>query len=387
MKIVVVTCLWGREEISRIVLDNLRVRSDIVAGSDGINVVTLACGSEGDKSRALAESCGAEYMEHDNEPLAAKYNAALAGAMALNPDAVMILGSDCLVNEAIFISWAKYISDGMESLGILDGYVFDTASQSLVQWNGYRRKLLHGQTLGSGRCFSRKFLDTAEWRMWDSRKNGCLDWSSTQRINRLKPASAKAPMEGFGIKHVELKANGSSSPFNLMMSNQKGNTTTINSDALAEWFGVEVSDRVLALKCNSTVQKSPETTDRHNASHLRRTVELHQEVDCPRCEDTIRWGKTVMLGVMLKENEKFVCTQCAVKEQEERRAKRGGKVPEASEIVRYVPHAEGVSGEDGTTDADRVPGRSLAEEAHGGCESEGDDGSAFDYPEDILKEE
>jgi len=378
MKIVVITCLWKREDVAKLMLDNLRWRKEQVAG-DGIEVEVLACGSEGLKSQTLARSHGAHYMEYENQPLGAKFNAALLGAQGFNPDAVMVLGSDNLVNAEIFRAWAKYLDAGKEYLGFLDGYMFDTVSHLLVQWHGYKRQMRLGEPLGSGRCYSRSLLNRAEWKLWDSRKRESLDWSVTQRMKTLKPDYMFGRMEDFDIRHIGLKTPENICSFRNLLTNSRNNITHLDPDEIAAWFGEEAKCRIFSLSSGCGVQELPTITDgpgRDRSISVRSRVQkdLCDKVMCPRCMAVIPREKAITMGVLFKEGEKFACRDCATKEQEAMRAKRKGEVPTASEVVQRVPHGE----EDGP-----VRGGDAPPEVDGGCEAEGNDGGTADFPEDF----
>ncbi len=383
MKIVVVTCLWKREEVARLMLDNLQWRKEQVA-KEGIEVEVLACGSEGAKSAVIARTHGAHYMESENQPLGRKFNSVLLGAQGFCPDAVMVLGSDNLVNAEVFRAWAKLIEAGKEYLGFLDGYMFDTVTHRLIQWHGYKRALRRGEPLGSGRCYSRALLDRAEWRLWDSRKRNSLDWSVTQRMKHLKPKTCFGPMESWGIRHLGLKTPENICSFRNLLANSAKNISDIDNEMLAEWWGAEAEKRIFSLTPTSTVQELPGITDhpkrpRSKSLRDRIQIELHDKVMCPRCMAVINREVAIIQGAKLGPEEKFICRQCAIKEQENVDAKRGGGVPEASDLVSRVPHESGGDGGGGA-----LPEGGEAAEGDGGCATEGADGSPADFPEDFV---
>ena len=165
MRIGVLTTLWRRHALARIVLDHY-AHLDLFS-------VRLAVGSEGEESRALAEGCGWEYMEHPNHPLSDKWNAGME-ALKGRVDAVMIVGSDDIVTERAIRMLTRSVEDGCDAVGLKDLYYYDTRDG----------KAYYGErnNPGAGMTVAASALDRVGWKPWDSGLNRYLDRSFTNRM-------------------------------------------------------------------------------------------------------------------------------------------------------------------------------------------------------------
>lgn len=127
----------------------------------------VVVGSEGEVSRSLAN--GHHYVEVSNYPLDAKYDAGFAYCKQFNPDVVTIIGSDDFITEDYF-HWAReQIFYGYDIVGFLDFYIASIEHQKIYYWGGYaQNKLVNenrtGESIAAGRVFSKKALDSVNWR-------------------------------------------------------------------------------------------------------------------------------------------------------------------------------------------------------------------------------
>lgn len=179
-RIGILTALWQRPALSQIVLSRYQsIRSNLPS----IDVRLYAVGSEGSASRHIAEENGFAYVEHANEPLGAKWNAGLQAMRNDNVDAVVIVGSDDLLDETYFLRQADLLNEGCRLSGLQDMYVFDLRTLRFAYWPGYdERSGRKGEPIGLGRCVHRSLLDALEWKLWDDRQNNMLDHSMYVRL-------------------------------------------------------------------------------------------------------------------------------------------------------------------------------------------------------------
>jgi hypothetical protein len=240
MKIAVITALWGRPRVSSIMLDSLAVQSERLKGTLDLEVV--AVGSEGEWSAWLAESCGAIYTSCENKPLGRKWQTALARARRTDPDAVIVLGSDNLVNDELLTTYALHLGDGADYIAIMDAHQYNTTRKTLIHWPGYEGKRL-GEPIGSGRCFSRSLLERMNWRLWDDHYVRGLDSSTTAKLQAIEHRAERVWQFRGDVRHLGIKVSGAMSP-----SLHKHRTSSpIPLDMLRCWFGGELGARILAL--------------------------------------------------------------------------------------------------------------------------------------------
>ena len=348
-RMTVLTCLWKRREVAKIMLDNLvRIRDEL---SDFIVLDVLAVGSEGAESRDLAHDHGAMYLDYENQPLGAKWNAGLRACVKNEPDAVMILGSDNIVNTRLVEEWAYQIRHGHDYLGFLDGYMIQSGSNQMVHWNGYSG-FRQGEPLGSGRCYSRQLLDKAGWVLWDSSLARGLDWSVTQRLRSMRGITASAwMMNVHGIRHLGIKTPENICSFQSLLRNSSHRIEAEDPEQLLDWFGEEIGSRILHLKVpvldfgKPKPEPKPEPkvyqpqpgapvgkSDAEILEQLR--DELKDKLPCPRCFALTATNRVVFAG--MKEGEQFICDLCATKDQVAKEASRKASLPTPSNFLPQV---------------------------------------------------
>jgi hypothetical protein len=163
MKLVVVSTVWKRPALTQRVLSWYRdLKEDV---SDEMRVELLAAGSEGRTSRRLVESCGWDYVEAPNEPLSGKWNRVTLAAKDYAADALMVVGSDDLVNKNCLVKAGA--SMGFASFfGLLDLWFLALDRRPrLGYWPGYDNNRL-GEPHGLARTFRSDLLDEMGWCFW-----------------------------------------------------------------------------------------------------------------------------------------------------------------------------------------------------------------------------
>lgn len=149
---------------------------------EGVEVVGLAVGSEGATSRAIAEEAGFRYIEHPNRPLGRKWNAVSREAQKYDPDALMVLGSDDVVNTKYVEGAMEVIRNGADYTCITNGYMYDWTT-------GYLIFLKANVVIGSGRVFSRRLCDMLDWELWSDDREQTMDADTDLRIRQRFPES------------------------------------------------------------------------------------------------------------------------------------------------------------------------------------------------------
>lgn len=186
-KIVIYTCIWGRPELTRIVLSHYAHLKKELSGQ--IQLELLAVGSEGDASRNLCQECGFDYLEYPNQPLSSKWEYGLNRCADYDPDGVIVMGSDDLISQSLIEFYDEQLKDNLVFCGLKDAYFFDANNQNLILWTGYSGKADFnrvGETIGMGRCLSRTLLDKLEFSIWNGLDiNRSLDGAMTQKLLNL----------------------------------------------------------------------------------------------------------------------------------------------------------------------------------------------------------
>lgn len=158
-KILIVTTVWQRPELTDIVLYYF---GKMAARSKG-QIQLLAAGSEGAESMKMCHRNGWSYIERPNLPVSCKWAAVVKEASYLDFDFLVIVGSDDLLSLPLIQFYDKYYSrDSDFMLGLGDLYFYMMASAKSYHFHGYPTL----QTIGAGRCISRKILEQINWAPW-----------------------------------------------------------------------------------------------------------------------------------------------------------------------------------------------------------------------------
>lgn len=246
----VVTAMWKRHELTEIIFCNLAMLRDALR--DVIDLRLAVAGSEGAESKALAEKYGFAYAEVPNEPLGAKWNAALRLLQGIDIEGVCIVGSDDLLNAAYFHMVAESLRKGEKLFGIGSFYIMDRFSGRMFHWMGYpppREK----EVIGLGRFIHREYIEALGWTLWEDALPNGLDRSMCQRIEALGAATGKEhhfvfkSIEEYGIAPVDVKHEQQMWPYEItaLVCYQ----IQMKSDArafLAQYYDTALLDQIFA---------------------------------------------------------------------------------------------------------------------------------------------
>jgi hypothetical protein len=166
MRVAAAIAVWGRPRTAEIVL------RQAVKCFDAVVVVR----SPGDPEPA-PDIEGVIYVEHTNEPLSDKWTAAIrrAGELA---DAVCMLGSDDLVNEAFVAALRDMLDDGYDYIQPSAFWMYDVRTMRCAYGEAFR--------IGGGRTFSRRMLEHVGWKLWDEPAHiGGLDSAMDRRLDEI----------------------------------------------------------------------------------------------------------------------------------------------------------------------------------------------------------
>lgn len=150
MKIAIVTCLWGRREVSTIVLDWYK-RYD----------ATLIAMCTQDEDMDLARHSGWIAKWHINVPLSDKFNAGFMEARNHDPDAVMVVGSDNLINDSAMDALIEEFGKGHDYVSLGGTYFY---SPELDECRFVRSP----SGCGAGRLLSKELLNKHNWQPYAS---------------------------------------------------------------------------------------------------------------------------------------------------------------------------------------------------------------------------
>lgn len=222
--LVLFTCVHGRAHLTDFVLGHYAHLSAALAADDDIDLDLFVTGSDAAETSRLAERHGAAHAVFPNSPLGAKHNRGLAAlrdrysAANTPPHAVVIIGSDDLLNRAFFLFAAARLGapDPPLVLGLRDLYLYDLASAAsggrLAYTRGYRAPADPlAATVGCGRVFAWPLLERLRWELWDGSRDRSLDQSTVRRVaaalgtDGVAAATHAVRGSDFGVVAVDVK--------------------------------------------------------------------------------------------------------------------------------------------------------------------------------------
>lgn len=225
--LIVLTACWKRPELTALVTSYY---ADLQI--PGLALHPVAAVSEGESFS------GWDTIHAPNSPLGAKWNAALAYAEELdgergwNSVGVVIVGSDDILNLALFTWLAKYY-DTADFIELADCYFYDLVT-SRVLW-------LYRGRIGAGRFISRDLLDKCAWKLWNPDAERGLDHGTNQILGKCEHALYRGGAAALDIKTADCNI--------WSFDHLRDNVRSEDSDAatLQSLFGEEVMRSVKRL--------------------------------------------------------------------------------------------------------------------------------------------
>lgn len=203
-KIAICIPMWKRNEVTTFVLNYYKSLKTKLQKS--MELILIACGSEGETSRKIAEDAGFIYIEFDNDQFAQKHNALYLKAREFNPDACLKIDSDSIVPAKVFGYYGKLIDEGVDYAGITDIYFM--VKGYLLYWPGYSNHRA-GEPTGVGRFLSRNLLDKLNWKPWGETRDLYVDRILTNTIAPLRHQlkCTQTSCKELGVMVVDIKSS------------------------------------------------------------------------------------------------------------------------------------------------------------------------------------
>jgi glycosyltransferase involved in cell wall biosynthesis len=153
-----------------------------------------------DDDREVAEIVGVPYFEHPNQPLGAKLQFGVDVIRKLNPDYLLLCGSD----DWLSANWCEFLIPKFKPdiglVGALTYYIADCVPDKPVQisWReAYKGTGRFGEPIGQGRLLDCKFLEMLDWKLFPVNQYAGMDWYS---FNKIKSTGARC----YGYKGDEV---------------------------------------------------------------------------------------------------------------------------------------------------------------------------------------
>jgi hypothetical protein len=196
--ICIITCVWKRYELTKIILEYLVfIKKELI---NDFNIDIIVVGSEGKKYETLCKNLSIYYIEHPNKPLNKKFNAASKFCEKFNPDAVLLTGSDDIITPNTIKNLMNKLDKKTHVVGVTDLHVYDSVNQIIYKWLGYTDKIRINIPIGAGRLFDNYTLKKLDWLLWDTEIEINRGLDSNNR-NKLK--KYEISMKGYSQKSLD----------------------------------------------------------------------------------------------------------------------------------------------------------------------------------------
>lgn len=218
MKFAIISAVWKRPDVFPLFAKGLH---NLIDSFPQHQFKVCIAGSEGETSRDMVTKEGFDYIEHPNQPLGQKFNAALQLAKDFDPDFVFLTGSDDLISPRTFQIYLDIIGKyrRIASIGTKDFYFYHLPTGKASYWGGYinHRK---GNTCGAGTMLSREFVELWNWKIWKDDLERGLDGSVHKKLKMTFLRKIYFSLKKHGVVSVDLKNNDSLTRFKLWPNTQ-----------------------------------------------------------------------------------------------------------------------------------------------------------------------
>ncbi len=177
-KIVGVMALHRREKIAAMSIERLQERQCLP--------VEMVVVGDSEVEQKVAADTGAHYVQISNWPLSNKWQAGIEKARELDPDGVLIMGSDDWITDGWLAQAIKCIeTQDVDLVGKMEWEICDVRPEKTVILH---QEFIDGRRtrpIGAGRLFRRQILDRINWELFPHGINRGLDLASFQSIKSV----------------------------------------------------------------------------------------------------------------------------------------------------------------------------------------------------------
>lgn len=226
MNIVVLVPVWKRYSTLSLFAENMK----------DLGLPVVAVGSC-PKDREECIKHGFTYVESINKPLGTKLNNGLKKVKELNPDAVLMLGSDDILSKKTLNVYKRELKKGVGFVGFLDCYFADLQTKRCIYWHGYKGER-KGEPIGAWRVLTKETLDKLNWIAWGDQQ-GSIDHSMWQKLKGVTKSLLRCEQEGVVL--MDLKTSENLTKFRLFPQSRYENLEL----TLKKGFSQEYINKIL----------------------------------------------------------------------------------------------------------------------------------------------
>lgn len=204
-KIVFLSCSYKREDVSFLFRNSLlKLQNNFADKYDFMNIVV---DSEESNKEVFKNHPRFNYFDYPNLPISDKWAYGLHKLKDIDYDYVFMIGSDNTIDSKVFTKYSSLIDKGTDIIGITDMYAYSLEKDQLFYYGGYPKtnRKRYGETIGLGRCLSKRLIEAMNYELWDRGINKGLDGSMTRRLSEMLSQTkntftqSKFAIKGIGI--------------------------------------------------------------------------------------------------------------------------------------------------------------------------------------------
>ena len=202
-------------------------------------VDAVVCVGDDEIDRIACESMGAVWVQHDNYPLGAKWNAGFVRAAEMGTEYFLFVGSSDWLSDNWLIEMLPYLDD-YDMVGKPDFYMLDIETENhrfrACHWHGYTDSSRMNEPIGIGRLIRRSMLEQLHFEPFDPKLDRSLDWSMYNNI-KFSGGTVKC-VQGTLTKSLSLSCDkwGNKHNFAAHYSNRIPSTKIMLVDELMNEF-------------------------------------------------------------------------------------------------------------------------------------------------------
>ncbi len=191
-KICIITGAWKRHKVLAAALGNW-------LSHHAVEVVVAYSPGDPQVERTL-RTYGVRTVKVANR-LGEKFNAATRAARQVQADYYLHMGSDDLVDDAL---WAHYANYQGTHMGLLDWYFHYLPTGATRYWPGYTGAR-EGEPIGAGKLVRRDVMEAIGWQPFDAKRPNALDYDQHHKLTTVAGPADLFRLRDLDAVGVDLK--------------------------------------------------------------------------------------------------------------------------------------------------------------------------------------
>ena len=178
-------------------------------------IPVVVCSKESPHREVIEDHFGFNYYEYKNRPLGEKANYAAICASTYDPDYVIFLDSDDIIDNNFMRAYINAMEEGYGVIGVRDLYFYGLHPKrgrfgKFGYWAGYGNP---NRATGIAKCISSEVLKQVELCPFNKRVNSGLDGTMRARTGKYKPRKKVISIKDHDAFAIDIKTRGNINGF------------------------------------------------------------------------------------------------------------------------------------------------------------------------------